>query len=222
MKWYKFMAIIMALALITTALAACNPTGTTTPTTEAPQSFTITATAGANGSIDPAGSVTVNSGDSPTFTVTPDTGYKIADVVIDDESQGPLSSVTFSDVNDDHTVTVTFEAIPIESLGDPVPGAAISIEQQSSGEPVADVVTDVNGVFSFDITPVLGMVEPDADTMILNLYVTPPEGEQYQLPEGASNIVAIVINLDEGPIYTFVLYLEPGATGFAVGAFSVG
>jgi hypothetical protein len=218
-KWYKFMAMIMALALLAAALVACNPTDTTSPTTSEPESFTITATAGTHGSIDPAGSVTVDYGDSPTFTITADPGYKIADVVVDGESEGPLSTLTFSDVNADHTINATFETIPIASLGEPVPGAEIAIVQGPDEEPVANVVTDENGIFTFDITPVLGTGTPP-ETMVLILTITPPADEKYQLPEG-SNVVSIEINVDEGPEYTFILYLEAGPpAAFAVGSFS--
>src|SRR5437899_11733534 len=42
---------------------------------------TITATAGANGSISPSGAVSVNHGASQTFTITPAAGYHVADVL---------------------------------------------------------------------------------------------------------------------------------------------
>ena len=42
--------------------------------------FNITASAGAGGSISPDGSVSVKYGDNQTFTITPNTGYNIVDV----------------------------------------------------------------------------------------------------------------------------------------------
>jgi predicted small lipoprotein YifL len=77
-------------------------------TTEAPASFTITATAGPNGSISPAGSVAVNINNSQTFTITPATGYYINDVLVDGTSVGAVSSYTFSGVTDDHTISASF------------------------------------------------------------------------------------------------------------------
>ncbi|MGI6403399.1 MAG: InlB B-repeat-containing protein [Oscillospiraceae bacterium] len=70
--------------------------------------YTITATAGAGGSISPSGGVTVNSGDSRTFTITPNSNYSIADVKVDDVSQGKITSYTFDNVTADHTISVTF------------------------------------------------------------------------------------------------------------------
>lgn len=72
--------------------------------------FTITATAGEHGSIDPAGTVTVARNDSAAFTITPDSGYKIADVKVDGKSVGAVSSYTFEDVTADHTIEATFQA----------------------------------------------------------------------------------------------------------------
>jgi hypothetical protein len=70
--------------------------------------YTITASAGANGAINPSGSVSVNYGDTPTFTFTPSIGYHIADVIVDTVSQGTIPSYQFPSVTSDHTISVTF------------------------------------------------------------------------------------------------------------------
>ncbi len=49
--------------------------------------YTITATAGANGSVTPAGVTTVNYGDDLTVSITPDLGYHVADVLVDGVSR---------------------------------------------------------------------------------------------------------------------------------------
>jgi|GEM_PF-1224812 len=73
-----------------------------------PDTFTITATAGANGSISPSGAVTVNNGASQTFTITAGTGYDIADVLIDGASVGAVSTYTFTNVTANHTISASF------------------------------------------------------------------------------------------------------------------
>ena len=78
----------------------------------APTTFTVTASAGANGSITPSGSVVVNSGANQTFTITPNSGYQIADVLVDAASVGAVSSYTFTNVTANHTISATFSAIP--------------------------------------------------------------------------------------------------------------
>ncbi len=78
---------------------------------DAPLAYTITASAGSGGSISPSGTVTVNLGEDKTFTITPDTGYKIADVLVDGSSVGAKSSYTFTNVTDNHTIEVLFSVI---------------------------------------------------------------------------------------------------------------
>jgi hypothetical protein len=71
--------------------------------------YTIFAGAGAGGSISPAGEVSVQSGGSQTFAITPDTGYSVQDVAVDDASIGIVLSYRFSDLDRNHSIQVTFE-----------------------------------------------------------------------------------------------------------------
>ena len=68
----------------------------------------ITATAGDNGRITPTGDVAVPKGESKTFTITPDSGYHIKDVLVDGKSVGTVSTYTFENVVDNHTIHATF------------------------------------------------------------------------------------------------------------------
>ncbi len=72
--------------------------------------YTITASAGTNGSISPSGTTTLNSGGSQTYTITPNTGYKIAGVTVDGTSVGAVATYTFSSVSANHTIAATFTA----------------------------------------------------------------------------------------------------------------
>jgi hypothetical protein len=71
--------------------------------------YTIIASAGTGGSITPSGSVVVNYGDDQAFTINPDSGYRILDVLVDGGSVGAVSSYTFTNVVDDHTIAAQFE-----------------------------------------------------------------------------------------------------------------
>ena len=73
-----------------------------------PMAYTITASAGSHGSISPSGSVSVNEGADQSFSITPDAGYQIADVLVDDVSAGAVSSYDFTNVIADHTISATF------------------------------------------------------------------------------------------------------------------
>ncbi len=72
------------------------------------RTFTITPTAGANGSISPATAQTVNYGGSQTFNINPNTGYAIADVLVDGVSQGPIASYQFTNVTGNRTISASF------------------------------------------------------------------------------------------------------------------
>ena len=71
---------------------------------------TITATSGANGSVTPAGTSTVNCGANITYTITPDAGFVIGDVLVDGGSVGAVSTYTFINVTTNHTISATFVA----------------------------------------------------------------------------------------------------------------
>jgi len=72
------------------------------------KTYTITATPGANGSIFPQGAVAVNYGASKAFTITPNAGYRIADVKVDGVSKGAINSYTFTNVKANHTIEASF------------------------------------------------------------------------------------------------------------------
>ena len=74
--------------------------------------YTIAASAGEGGTLDPSGAVAVPYGESQTFTITPGDGYTIQDVVVDGASVGPVTSYTFADVEAEHTLEVIF-AMPV-------------------------------------------------------------------------------------------------------------
>ena len=95
------------------ALCSPNESAFTTPvpfTTLGGQvTYTITATAGANGTITPSGAVTVNQGASQTFNFAPSTGYIVSVVTVNGSPlTGAPTSYTFTDVQADGTIHVDF------------------------------------------------------------------------------------------------------------------
>lgn len=77
---------------------------------------TLTATAGAHGSITPAGTVTVLPGGSQTFSITADSGYTVDTVTVDGVSHGAIPSYTFTNVQGDHTLSATFKVPAVFNL----------------------------------------------------------------------------------------------------------
>jgi hypothetical protein len=90
--------------------------------------FTIIATAGLHGRIDPSGYVKVQSGANQTFQINPDTGFRILEVKIDSVSIGAVATYTFDSVTKNHSIEAYFEEaskrakpapwIPLLLLGD--------------------------------------------------------------------------------------------------------
>ena len=76
---------------------------------QAGRNYTITASAGANGTMAPSGALTVPSGGSQAFTITPNTGYHVLNVTVDSVSQGAITSYSFTNVRANHTIAATFE-----------------------------------------------------------------------------------------------------------------
>jgi hypothetical protein len=84
-------------------------TGHTIEATFAIDAFTITPSAGLHGFISPSGPQSVEYGQDQTFTITPASGYYIADVLVDGTSVGPATAYTFTAVAADHTISASFE-----------------------------------------------------------------------------------------------------------------
>ncbi|WP_460594453.1 CARDB domain-containing protein [Geomonas sp. Red276] len=117
--------------------------------------YTITASAGPNGTITPSGAVTVFYDDSVTFTPTPNTGYHVDHVYVDNVDKGALTTYTFDHVDADHTISVTFAINTYTITATAGPGGSIT---------PASATVNYGGSQTFTITPSTGYV-------LTNLYV---------------------------------------------------
>ncbi|MBI5528756.1 MAG: hypothetical protein HY897_20695 [Deltaproteobacteria bacterium] len=72
------------------------------------KNFAITAGTGSSGLIEPSGQVWVAEHASQSFTITPDTGFRISAVEVDGVSAGTPAAYTFKDVTANHTIYATF------------------------------------------------------------------------------------------------------------------
>lgn len=109
---------------------------------------TITASAGANGSISPSGSVTVEQGASRTFTITPASHYHVANVTVDGSSVGAVTSYTFNNVSGNHTISATFA---LDSYT-----VTASAGANGSISPSGTITAGYGSSCSFSITPAAG------------------------------------------------------------------
>ncbi len=90
------------------------------------QWFTITASAGANGTIKPAGRILVEPGKSQTFTFQPASSFVVDGVYVDGTRVGNQTSYTFFNVQANHTISVTFKPVSFVIRASAGPNGAIS------------------------------------------------------------------------------------------------
>lgn len=96
--------------------------------------YRITATAGENGTISPSGDVKVTDGNNQEFTITPNSGYEIDTLKVDGADVTLSTSYTFTVVNANHTIEVTFKPISQNPGGDSGnSGSSSSSSGSSSG-----------------------------------------------------------------------------------------
>ena len=111
--------------------------------------YTITATAGANGSITPSGAVGVAAGGSQTFTISPSSGYVIDTFKVDGLEVTATTSYTFSDVKANHTIEVTFKQ---ESQTPDVTAPSITTQPGNATVKVGETATFTIAVNGTDLT----------------------------------------------------------------------
>jgi len=152
-RWTKVIAIFLASMIM---LAIAVPAFADTQTT-----YTITASAGANGTIAPSGTVVVNAGADQAFTITANSGYHIANVLVDGISQSAISNpytYTFTGVTGNHTIAASFAVgitynitastgangtiTPSGAVGVDVGGSQAFAIAANSGYHIADVLVD--------------------------------------------------------------------------------
>jgi len=105
-------------------------------------SFTITATAAANGSISPAGATAVFEGSNKTYAITPGTGYVVASLVVDGAQLPGATSYTFTNVTTNHSINANFTVLPANSISI----ATNSLADGISGSPYSKALATTYGV----------------------------------------------------------------------------
>ncbi len=114
--------------------------------------YNVTVTAGSNGTITP-GTNSYNYGATPTFVITPATGYGIADVLVDGVSVGAVSTYTFAALTGDHTISATFSQYAYTITASAGNGGTIT--------PTGVVNATHGGSQSFSIAPATGYTLAD-------------------------------------------------------------
>ncbi len=132
-----------------TSYTFSNVTGPHTIITSfAINTYSVTATAGANGTISPLGTVILNSGATTTFTITPNAGYHVSDVQVDGASVGAVSTYAFTNVTTNHTINASFSVDTYSIGGSATAGGTLS--------PSGTISVDFASSQTFTITPNTG------------------------------------------------------------------
>jgi hypothetical protein len=139
--------------------------------------YTITASAGANGSIEPGGDVTVNYNDSQLFTATADPGYEVNEWFLDGTGvQTAGTEYTLGNITAVHTVSVTFKPIILSISGFVVEldgNTPVKDVLLSAGD--TNVLTDANGYYELAVDyGWSGIVTPQKER-----YVFEPNSDTY-------------------------------------------
>jgi flagellin-like protein len=118
--------------------------------------FTLTPSAGDNGSISPSTPVIANSGSNQTFTFDHDVGYHVADVLVDSFSIGTPDSYDFTNVTANHTIHVEFAIDTFTIIASAGPNGTIT--------PVGSVTVNYGADQAF-------VVKPDTGYHVLDVIV---------------------------------------------------
>ncbi|PCJ60544.1 MAG: hypothetical protein COA79_08200 [Planctomycetota bacterium] len=70
--------------------------------------YTINAISSLNGSLSPTGIATASVGNSHLVTISPDTGFRVLNVIVDGIFKGPQSSYLFTHINTNHEIKAVF------------------------------------------------------------------------------------------------------------------
>ncbi|MCX6753022.1 MAG: S8 family serine peptidase [Candidatus Nomurabacteria bacterium] len=106
----------------------------------------ITATSDTNGTINPAGTVSVVYGNNQTFTFTPNNNYSVDKVLVDSISVGKVSSYQFSNVIINHTIAVSFKRNSSGGGGGGGGGSTIETPPVIDTPPVVPIVVPISPV----------------------------------------------------------------------------
>lgn len=111
-------------------------------------SYTVKASAGEGGTITPSGDVLVAHGNSAVFTITPEKGYHVKEVLADNKAVTLTDNqYTFTDVKEPHTISASFEK--------DITTVTISASAGEGGtiSPSGEVTAEIGSSVEFTVTP---------------------------------------------------------------------
>jgi hypothetical protein len=175
---------------------------------------TITASAGTGGTIAPIGDVPVTDGASQGFTMTPDPGYYISDVLVDGVSVGAVASYTFTAVTLDHTIAASFAT---GCLAPPANLVAWWAFDEASDPTAIDLVGPAHGAFVGGASHQPGQVAGCIHLANSTQYMTAADDPSLNFGTGNFSIDAWVRSNDASTSVRTILDKRSSASGTLIG-----
>jgi len=151
--------------------------------------YSITASAGVNGSITPSGLEYFPSGTTKEYIITPNAGYKVEDVLVNNVSVGALNKYTFVNVTSGHTISATFSAI--DTTASVIPPVTPPVTPPVVGQPAtkAEILDYVSSALN-KIKIFLSQGSPS----LIQPTTPPPSGLQPALPPSGQTPTTPAVN----------------------------
>jgi hypothetical protein len=162
--------------------------------------YLITPSAGPGCTITPPTQQVVPYKGSQSFTIAANTGYDLTDVKVDNVSQGPITSYTFSNVTADHTIAATCTLKTFVITPSAGAGGAIS--------PATPQTVNWGGSQKFDFTPNTGYLIDDVLVDGVSNPGAVAAGSYTFTDVQAAHTIAVTFKLQ-----TFVITPSAGAGG---------
>lgn len=177
-------------------------------------SYTVTASAGPNGSVNPSGGVSVPAGGSQAFTATPDTGYTVDVWRVDGTVvQSGGTAFTLTDVRGNRAVQVTFKLVPVNYTINARAGTGGSIS------PGGTFQLQAGSSQTFTASPNGGY---EVDRWEVDLIRVQTGGTSYTLSNvGGNRTVEVIFRLIPVPPHTITTSAGPNGSVNPSGAVSV-
>jgi len=169
--------------------------------------MTITSTSAPNGTISPSGELEAVRGSNKTYTIRPNPGHHIVDILVDGVSVGVVGTYTFENITDPHSIHAVFGidtfsvTSSFEGTGSISPSGTVALTRGSdqtyimtadAGHHIADVLVDGAAVGAVSTYTFNNIAEPHAihavfavDTFIVNAGA---EGGGSISPSGAMEL----------------------------------
>ncbi len=164
--------------------------------------YTITASATGPGTVTPDNATTYTNGESATYTITPNGGASIVDVLVDGASVGAVTTYEFTNIAADATIEAVFNTPPVANVNNETTektvtlnGNAISDDTDADTDAltaVAETITSSQGVSVTMTESGDYSYTPTAIFAALGVGETASDSFTYQLTDGTATVAGTV------------------------------